>query len=158
MGIAWMVIAIKLAKYAIRVGDQKRHWKKIWREVWSVQRRLTVDCCPGFREPSASQGRVFTLFMVRGCVLEIYRATFCGHLVDCWNTETGVTGIVHGCFTFFWAGDARVSAQDLNCDFYLYNDAIHPLIWTHFTVGSSGGPQTFHTVSACWFKYLTGKG
>ena len=30
--------------------------------------------------------------MARGCVLEIYRATFCGHLVDCWNTETGVTG------------------------------------------------------------------
>ena len=27
-----------------RVGDQQRHWKKIWREVWSVQRRLTVDC------------------------------------------------------------------------------------------------------------------
>ena len=26
-------IIIRLAKYAIRVGDQKRHWKKIWREV-----------------------------------------------------------------------------------------------------------------------------
>ena len=37
-------IRIRLAKYAIRVGDQKRHWKKIWREVWIVQRRLTVDC------------------------------------------------------------------------------------------------------------------
>ena len=36
---------VKLAKYANRVGDQRRHyWKKIWREVWSVQRRLTVDC------------------------------------------------------------------------------------------------------------------
>ena len=89
--------------------------------------------------------------MARGCVLEIYRATFCGHLVDCWNTETGVTGAVHGCFTFFWAGDARVSAQDLNCDFYLYNDAIHPLIWTHFTVGSSGGPHTFHISISCLY-------
>ena len=36
---------VKLAKYANRVGDQRRHyWKKIWREVWIVQRRLTVDC------------------------------------------------------------------------------------------------------------------